>query len=213
MAPKRKPEQLDVMAIDDLEQIKVLADPLRLRILEQLGKSERTTKQVADALGERPTRLYHHIEALERVGLIRQTRQRQNRGTLEKYYIAVARMFRAREGLFATRDLQEADRASMVTMVTSVFDNTVAELRGMLESGKADCLEEEAILTYAELHTDEKGIARIRKGIQQLLEDLKNECAEESSGGDDAPEADARRYRLTLAFFPLDVPSDAGDQG
>lgn len=31
------------------------------------AKPERTTKQVAERLGEKPTKLYHHVEALERV--------------------------------------------------------------------------------------------------------------------------------------------------
>ena len=79
------PAQESVMMLTDLEQMKVLADPLRIRILESLAIDERTTKQVADLLGEKPTKLYHHVEALERVGLIRMTRTRQNRGTLEKY--------------------------------------------------------------------------------------------------------------------------------
>ena len=74
----------EVMILTELDQIKVLADPLRIRILEELGQ-ERTTKQVADLIGEKPTKLYHHVEALERVGLIQLTRTRQNRGTLEKY--------------------------------------------------------------------------------------------------------------------------------
>ena len=53
-------EELDI----ELEQVKVLADPLRVRILETMALEERTTKQVAEELGEKPTRLYPHVEAL-----------------------------------------------------------------------------------------------------------------------------------------------------
>ena len=62
-----------------LEQMKMLADPRRIRILELLCGEERTTKQVAEILGEPPTRLYHHVAALARVGLVRLTRTRQSR--------------------------------------------------------------------------------------------------------------------------------------
>ena len=96
-----RPEQSAVYKITSLEQIKVVADPLRLRILECFSREEQTTKQVAQKIGEKPTRLYHHVELLERVGLIRRTRTRQNRGTLEKYYLAVARCFEAGPGLFS----------------------------------------------------------------------------------------------------------------
>jgi DNA-binding transcriptional ArsR family regulator len=94
-----------------LDQVKALADPLRLRLLAAFGQ-ERTTKQVADLMGERPTRLYHHVEALEKVGLIQQTRTRPNRGTMEKYFLAVARSFEPDEALFGSKKAEpEADDA------------------------------------------------------------------------------------------------------
>src|SRR5688572_15754608 len=92
--------QDETYTLSDLEQVKVLADPLRIRILEALCQQERTTKQVAQILGEKPTKLYHHVEALERVGLIRLSRTQQNRGTTEKYYLAIARTFRADSRVF-----------------------------------------------------------------------------------------------------------------
>ena len=92
---RRKIEQVDLLTLTELEQIRILADPLRLRMVEVFCRGEHTTKQVAQKLEEKPTKLYHHVEALEKVGLIRQTRTRRNRGTLERYYLAVAKAFRA----------------------------------------------------------------------------------------------------------------------
>ena len=94
----RMPQQ-EAYTLKNLDQMKVLADPLRIRILEAFCQ-ERTTKQVADFLGEKPTKLYHHVDTLERVGLIALSRTRQNRGTVEKYYLAVAHTFRADSRLF-----------------------------------------------------------------------------------------------------------------
>src|SRR5262245_11441664 len=107
----------------NLEQMKVLADPRRIRILEALGSEERTTKQVAEILGEPPTRLYHHVAALARVGLIRLARTRQRRGALEKYYVAVAKAFSADPKLFAShRGPQAAEAAG--TLATRFLDLT-----------------------------------------------------------------------------------------
>ena len=72
-------------------ELRALAHPLRLRVLEVFAEAPRTTKQVADLLGEPPTRLYHHVAALERAGLLRLTETRKNRGTTEKWYEAIAR--------------------------------------------------------------------------------------------------------------------------
>ena len=82
-APAGRTPEKDVH-LPNLAQMKLLADPRRIRILELLGE-ERTTKQVAEILGEPPTRLYHHVAALARVGLIRLARTRQSRGAIEKY--------------------------------------------------------------------------------------------------------------------------------
>ena len=109
MAEKKKTQsrQEAQFTLTELEQVRILADPLRLRILEVLCDEERTTKQVAEQLGEKPTKLYHHVEALEKIGLIRQTRTRRNRGTLERYYLAIARRFTADPKVFAGEVGQE----------------------------------------------------------------------------------------------------------
>src|SRR5262245_61562583 len=74
-------------------ELRALAHPLRLRILELFAEAPRTTMQVAELLGQPPTRLYHHVNALERSGLLRLRETRPNRGTVEKWYEAVAQRF------------------------------------------------------------------------------------------------------------------------
>ncbi len=79
-----------VYRVRRLDQVRALAHPLRLRLFEVFAARVCTTKQAAEVLGESPTRLYHHVAALERVGLVRLRRTRPKRGTIEKYYGAVA---------------------------------------------------------------------------------------------------------------------------
>src|SRR6266516_3971012 len=68
------------------QELRALAHPLRLRLLEHFGRGPRTTMQVAADMGEPPTRLYHHVNALERAGILKLARTRQVRGTTEKYF-------------------------------------------------------------------------------------------------------------------------------
>src|SRR5215471_18407018 len=65
------------------QELRALAHPLRLRLLEEFAGSPRTTMQVAAALGEPPTRLYHHVNALERAGILKLARTRRMRGPLK----------------------------------------------------------------------------------------------------------------------------------
>src|ERR1043165_403314 len=69
-----------------VSDLRALAHPLRLRMMELFAAQPRTTKQVADLLGQPPTRLYHHVAALERAGLLELRETRKNRGTTEKWY-------------------------------------------------------------------------------------------------------------------------------
>jgi DNA-binding transcriptional ArsR family regulator len=196
------PRQAELVTLTELDQVRVLADPLRLRIVEQLCLEERTTKQVADALGEKPTKLYHHVEALEKVGLIRQTRTRQNRGTLERYYLATARAFKADPTLFGG-ERSRTTAKTMRSMVATIFETTARELDELAASdaeeagGDAD----KGVLSFLQVRTDEATMRRLTRRLQKLLADLQalDEGTPED-GGD-------RRYRLTLAFYPLDRKS------
>jgi DNA-binding transcriptional ArsR family regulator len=194
--------QTPLLTLTDVRQVKVLSDPLRIRILEELCTVERTTKQVAQRLGEKPTKLYHHVEALERVGLIRLARTQQNRGTIEKYYISVARQFRADSRIFSAADADPGSQAegdALPAFIATVFDRTADEMRGLVSQNRGqEGIEEQGVLTYLEVRTDSKHGRQLQARLARLIKSL-----------DEIPEptkkSGERRYRLTIAFYPLDA--------
>ena len=107
----------------------MVADPLRVRILETIVLEPRTTKQIAELLGEKPTRLYHHVDALAEAGLIRLVDTRPVRGTTEKYYQAVARSFRTDPGLFSRSDAGDDEARALADVATTVLSNVTEEVR------------------------------------------------------------------------------------
>jgi DNA-binding transcriptional ArsR family regulator len=188
----------ELMTLTDLEQVKVLADPLRVRILETLCLEELTTKQVAEKLGEKPTRLYHHVEALERVGLIRLTRTQQNRGTVEKYFRSVAKKFRADSSLFSSEgDPDKAD--TLAEMVSTMMARTTSELEQLVRAGHDISSDEEAVVSFTEVRADDESADKIRKKLMAVLKEIEAMCC------DEAPREGLRRYRFNLAYFPLDL--------
>ena len=194
MAAVAKGPEKDLL-LTNLEQMKVLADPRRIRILELLGE-ERTTKQVAEILGEPPTRLYHHVAALARVGLIRLARTRQSRGAQEKYFVAVARAFSADPKLFTSRRGPQAAEVAG-SIATQVLDLTAEDLRALLAQGASlENLQEQGILSYLEVRATPKELAALRTKLAKLIEG----CADRKGG---RPRPGETRHRLTIAFFPL----------
>jgi DNA-binding transcriptional ArsR family regulator len=180
--------------LNDLEQMKVLADPLRVRILE-LFCEERTTKQVAGILAVPPTRLYHHVAALERVGLVRLVRTQQRRGATEKYYLAVARTFTADPRLFSSGRTRQAREAAH-GVGAQILDNTAADLGLLIDHAEGSAtLPQEALLTYLEVRASPRELKAIRARLASLIK-----STSENRSPADAPR---RPYRLTIAFFPL----------
>jgi putative molybdopterin biosynthesis protein len=75
------------------EQIKVLSDPRRMRILRLLMAAPATLTQLAHTLGHSPAWIRHHIQTLESAGLIELSEIRRTGKVTEKYYRAGAGAF------------------------------------------------------------------------------------------------------------------------
>lgn len=74
--------------MDDIQrQLRALAHPLRLQVLNALENQRRATgKQLAAMLQVPPARLHHHLKMLERADLIYIDEEVPRGGVIEKYY-------------------------------------------------------------------------------------------------------------------------------
>ncbi len=122
----------------DLAQIRALANPLRLRILGALVGEPRTTKQVAELVGEKPTKLYHHVQAMERAQLVRLVSTRPKRGTVEKYYQATATLFQAGKSAFSVGARTRHRRPDTDSLLVALLDTAREDLTAYFASAGAD---------------------------------------------------------------------------
>jgi len=186
----------EVYTLKDIEQIKVLADPLRLRILEAFCAQPMTTKQVAQLLREKqPTKLYHHVEALERVGLIKLIKTKRNRGTVEKYYQAMAGHFTVDRKLFAVRPRAEEAIEALQAMLASPLEATLSEIRQSIAAKLIEPEDERraAILSRLHIRTTQAQIEKLKKKLQAWLKECR--AADRKRG--------EVEYSLTVAFYPI----------
>jgi DNA-binding transcriptional ArsR family regulator len=89
----------EVYNLENIEQMRAIADQLRQRIMQELLLEPRTATQVAEVLGLAPAKVHYHIRELERVGLVNLVFTREKGGILEKYFQPIAR------NLFVDEDL------------------------------------------------------------------------------------------------------------
>jgi DNA-binding transcriptional ArsR family regulator len=103
----------DIPAIfeaETIEQVRVLADDLRVRILQALVDEPMTVTQLGDRLHMAPAKIHYHVRELQRVGFLRLVAVREKGGILEKYYRAVARDISIRPNLINSAPTDELVR-------------------------------------------------------------------------------------------------------
>jgi DNA-binding transcriptional ArsR family regulator len=180
-----------------LEKVRALSHPLRLKLLELFAKQARTTKQAAEALGEPPTRLYHHVAALEHAGLVRLRETRPNRGTIEKYYEAVSAHALSRaEAAAMLRDHTPRDRAAIGMVVFDQARNELVRAMAAGASGPPPAL----FAIRGLLRLSPVGARRVRRELQRLLGRLRAVAA----GSRGSKPHRLERYSLTLALLPAE---------
>lgn len=81
----------DTYSIERVEQMRAIADRLRMRITELLAHQQMTVAQLSEYLHLAHAKVHYHVRELEQVGLVRLVETRAKGGILEKYYRAVAK--------------------------------------------------------------------------------------------------------------------------
>lgn len=129
-----EPEPLYVLS--DPEQLRVVANPLRRRILDCLIPAEHPIKEIGELLGIGSNTLYYHVAALERSGLIRHTRTEPKAGVEQKRYRASARYFKIAADLLHHDG--EDPRRDPGTVVVGAVEDSARNLRDAFEAGLVD---------------------------------------------------------------------------
>ena len=155
----------DQFVIEDAETIKVIADPLRLRLMLETIDAPRTVKELAATLDVPQTRLYYHMKLLEKHGLISVAGRRMVSGIEERSYRSPA------NGWTISKDLM-AD-AVFSGLLAALFDLTRAELEMALANSNAEPGNAESdvpLLTFTRLWLSEDEVIEVQRGFQQVLE-------------------------------------------
>lgn len=130
-----KREIAERMALDPV-LLKVLADPVRSFIVYSLVPEPKTARILAQELGCPPTRLYYHLQQLEKHGLIFVERTRMVSGIREKHYRASARDMLLDKSAFQSGKQLDGKRAE--ALLGFVFDQTRIEIGRGLADGRID---------------------------------------------------------------------------
>jgi DNA-binding transcriptional ArsR family regulator len=174
------------------QELRALAHPLRLRLLEEFAGEARTTMQVAAALGEPPTRLYHHVNALERAGILKLARTRQVRGTTEKYFEVARKSFGATRATRFSRGM----KGSLQNLAHMMLEEAGSDLAAAITGPRKALAGSPPLALRVLLNVTPAQLADVRQKLLSLIESIQKECKRQP-----APE-DTLRWALKVAFAP-----------
>jgi DNA-binding transcriptional ArsR family regulator len=189
------PEPLAERSISDVETLKALSDPLRLRILELMtaGRDETfTVKRLAAALEVSQTKLYHHVNLLVERELIRPVGTRVVSGIIETSY-RIAQL-----SVKLDRGLLTGDDPVLHDMLTTIFDSARDDIERGIRLGAIDLTDDadplrKVILAKGLTRLSPARSAEFRARLQDLL----------TAFDDDPPDTDGNDFGFVLGFYPM----------
>jgi DNA-binding transcriptional ArsR family regulator len=183
----------------ELHEVRALAHPLRMQMIELFAEQPRTAKQVAQALGQPPTRLYHHVATLERAGLLRLCETRAVRGATEKYY-AVTQNAARTAGSSALRESTSEDRRAIAA---TLLDRARDELTKAL-APKRGARKKPLMAIRAVARLSPRAAKDLQRDLMAVLKRLRLRQRESRRDGAraDRVRRSLERYALTISLVP-----------
>ncbi len=166
---------------------RVLADPLRIRLLEWLAESPRSARQLADCSELPADRLYYHLGQLEQAGLIEVAGYRRlARGKVERIYAPAE----------SEPPGDDADPEETAAFLGSMLEATAMDITAACQA-KRTGRRREVDLRRGALRLTDQALAELRGHIEQLAARFAD------------PGAEGTWTRVVLALVDLQDRPDA----
>lgn len=179
------------VTIEDPAAVKVLYDPLRFAIVAQLDRPL-AVKEIAERLGEPISKLYYHLKALERHGLIHIADERAAGSNVEKLYGRSAEEF-SLSGPLASPPPPAHLEGSLRSAMERISEGLGWSRNHQVESGFSQFLD------YREVRLSARGVEELVEKLAELA----------MSASDDEEEASAT-YGVLYVMSPVKPKRAAG---
>jgi DNA-binding transcriptional ArsR family regulator len=202
--PQNAPVQLaEEMEIDTLETLKVVADPLRKRIIDLLSYPN-TVKVVAKQLGMSASKLYYHFNLLEEHGIIMVTDTRIVSGIIEKQYRIAAKRIRIKSGLLSPTS-ETGDEPLTITLA-HMLDTTGEAIRdgvrrGIIHLGPDGAKNRKLLAAAMTLALDSEEADAFYDRLEKLIDEFTQDSTTDATPGE-------QHYNMLLMMYPVETPTE-----
>jgi DNA-binding transcriptional ArsR family regulator len=191
----------NLFIINDLETLRVMADPLRTQIYEILLQAPASVSQVADRLGLAPSRLYYHVNRMEKLGLLRVVETRMVANIVEKFYRSVAVALDVSPELlnFSTDEGKEAITELVVSGLDATREDIMRSFQARLfnlEHGEQE-KQRSVNLSRVTARVSDAYAEEFHARLRALIEEFQGQDLRPAQG-----EEQGQNYALLIAFYP-----------
>ena len=170
------------MYMHDLELLPDIVHPLRGMLLRRLNEPK-SVAELATAVDMPVTRLYHHVNRLEHLGLIRVVATRRSGATTERCYRVAAKSYRLADDLFQTTDRHELAEA-----LGSLFVVARLGLQREVEAGGFDHMEDRDshfTLSLSEVRLSQERRVELMARLREVFHEFSSDVEEDDPAGPD----------------------------
>jgi DNA-binding transcriptional ArsR family regulator len=127
-------EPAQVHIIKDLDAAKAISDPLRLQIIEVMIPAPLTVSQIAAKLGLAQSKLYYHVNTLEKHGLIRLVDTTVHGNIIEKHYWVTAYDYHLDGELYNFNVTEPEGKENIISMFLTSLDTVREDFARSIEA-------------------------------------------------------------------------------
>lgn len=188
-------EQQSIFILETYEQLKVISDPLRTKMLIYLVEQPHTGQMLAQELNLSRAKVLYHLRELEKYEIIQLVRKEERGGNILKFYQAVARGFVPADHLLTYVESKEATRQSFLEVIGRAKTRVLTAPDESFELQSSTVEEWNNLSLQSEFSISREKFVEFSKRYRDLIEELT---------ADDGDDSDKQNYYLMTTAFQIE---------
>lgn len=189
-------KQKSILIIENYEQLKVISDPLRTKMLIFLVEKPHTGQMLAQELNLSRAKILYHLRELEKHKIIQLVRKEERGGNILKFYQAVARGFIPADHLLNYVESKEATRQSYLEVIDRAKTRVLTAPDKSFELDSSNVEEWPKLSIQTEFTVSKEKFVEFTQEYRKLLKKLEEK--------DD--EREKQNYYLMTTAFQIEEP-------
>lgn len=185
-------DQQSIFILETYEQLKVISDPLRTKMLIYLVEQPHTGQMLAQELNISRAKVLYHLRELEKYGIIQLVRKEERGGNILKFYQAVARGFIPADHLLTYVESKEATRQSYLEVIDRAKTRVLTAPDKSFELHTSNVEEWNNLSIQTEFTVSQEKFVEFTHKYRELLETLTEETKDTTDK--------QHYYMMTTAF-------------